>query len=143
MANYLYIIDPKNYNGLIINTCRTEVPFYVDYMDKPTTLEDYKQMLGNDNLIALDWDTYYEEYYSMYLQSLQKPFVEITKEDWWDALECLPPMRWTRFDGGEYFFISEATTASLHSCYVRKGDRYYTALRDIYAEEKDLITIKK
>jgi hypothetical protein len=45
----LYIIDPNNFEGQIFNTMSSSegMPVYVDYMDKLTTLEEYKEVKGN------------------------------------------------------------------------------------------------
>jgi hypothetical protein len=107
----LYIIDPTNFNGQIINsmTSKEGVPKYVDYMKEPTTFEQYKEQQQNENLIALDWETFKDEYYIPYLDSLCEPFKETTEECFWDGLECLPPKRWTRFENGEFFFLEMNT----------------------------------
>jgi len=69
---------------------------------------------------------------------LKKPFKQITKEDYWEALECLPPVRHTNFaDGsGSYFFISEASYMTVHAFYVKKYKKYYTKNIDIYTSNK-------
>lgn len=149
--NYLYIIDPNNFKGTILNT----MPFvetgsrngkdilnrtYVHYSDG-VTFEEYNRRHGG-NLIALTWEQFEKEFYNPHLKSLCSPFVETTEERFWDGLECLPPKRWTRFDGGEYFFVGECYTADLYTCYVRKGEKYYTALRSINTEGDELINLK-
>lgn len=55
----LYIIDPNNYKGQIINTMTSidGTPEYVDYMKEATTFEQYKKLKGNDDLVALEWRT--------------------------------------------------------------------------------------
>lgn len=136
----LYIIDAsKPYSGQIVNT----MPFvekgskngadilkktYVHYSG--ATFEEYNNDHGG-NLLALSWEEFNKTYHLPYLKSLQGPFEEVSEERFLFALECLPPVRWTRFIGGEYFFISEAQYSSIHSCYVRIGQKYYTALRCI------------
>jgi len=141
--NRLYIIDPANFSGQIVNsmTSLEGVPQYVDYMDKPTTFDEYKQQKGNENLIALDWETFDKEYYTPFLKSLCTPFEETTEEKFWYGLECVPPKRWTQFKGGQFFFVGECYTDNLYRCYVRKGDKYYTALRPISTSENDLINL--
>jgi len=131
----LYVFDPTNFKGHILNSM---VNGFLRYRETPTTLEEYKKEEKNENLIAIDWETFERDYYRPYLNSLCGPFEEITKEAWWDALECLPPARWTRTGGGEFFFISECFTADLYSCYVRRGDKYYSALRPIGTKDADL-----
>jgi hypothetical protein len=57
--------------------------------------------------------------------------VEITEEQFWDALEVLPPCRWRRSPGAESFHMSEHTTGCISSIYVRIGDYYYTFADDV------------
>lgn len=138
----LYIIDPTNFNGRIINTMRPSG--YVDYMNTPTTFDQYKEQKGNESLIALTWEEFDAKYYTPYLDSLCGKFKRTTKALYWDALECLPPKRWTFKEdrSEEFFFIGECTTANLYSCYVRKGKKYFTALRPITAKIEDIFALK-
>lgn len=143
VINRLYIIDPTNFNGQIVNSMSSyDEPLYVDYMSEPTTFEEYKIKKNNPNLIALSWEEFEEKYYTPYLNSLQEPFKETTEERFWDALECLPPAKWTQFSGGEFFFLGECYTANLYRCFVRIGNKYYTALRSIRTHKEDLINLK-
>jgi len=139
----LYIIDPTNFNGQIVNSISSteSTQQYVDYMSEPTTFEEYKLKKNNPNLIALNWDTFYEDYYKPHLDGLCEPFKETTEERFWDGLECLPPKRWTRFTNGEFFFVGECYTDNLYTCFVRKGDKYYTSLRPINTLAEDLINL--
>ena len=114
---------------------------YVDYMEKPTTFEEYNQQNGGC-LVALDWDTFEAQYYNPYLMGLCGNFIECTEDEYYNALECLPPKRWTRLKNGEFFFMGECYTANLYSCYVSKGGKYYTALRSINTDSEDLINLK-
>lgn len=143
--NTLYIIDPLQFKGQIVNTMTSKegVPQYVDYMKEPTTLEQYREKKNNPNLIALTWEEFEAKHYRPYLDSLCGEFKEETEEEYWDALECLPPKRWTtREDGDEFFFVGECTTADLYSCHVKKGDKYFTALRPIGSKAEDLFNLK-
>lgn len=139
----LYIIDPTNFKGSVVNTMSAPpgaTPTHVDYMGKPTTFEEYKKEKGNENLIALTWEDFERDYYKPYLDGLQKPFKEITEENWNEMLEVLPPQRWTKIDGGSFFFIEEATTANLHDCFVAYKGKHYSALRPIRIKTEELIT---
>lgn len=42
-----------------------------------------------------------------------------------EALECLPPVRWTRVDGVESFILSEALCADYYSIYARIDEDAY------------------
>ena len=135
----LYIIDPNNFKGQIVSSI-TKHP-YVDYTGG-TTFEDYKKEENNEDLVALPWEDFRKDYYEPYLCGLQGEFKEVSEEAYWEALECLPPKRWTRYGKDEFFFMGECYTADLYSCYVRKGEKYYNALRSIHTKEEDLLNLK-
>ena len=54
-----------------------------------------------------------------------KPPRRVTKEDFWHALEVLPPYRWRREGGAESFHVSERITGNLVDWYVRIGEEYW------------------
>lgn len=126
----LYILDPTSFSGRIVNTMKAAPDDYqqskVDYTEE--TFEQYNARKGG-NLIAIPFEQFYEQFQKPYLTSLCGDFKETTEEAYWDALECLPPMRFTQQGSNTFFFISEAYTDSLHSCYVKLGNSYYSALR--------------
>jgi hypothetical protein len=144
MNQTLYVIDPTNFNGQVINTMTSNkgLPIYLDYMDKPTTLDEYKEIKGNADLLALTWEEFETGYYAHYLKSLCHPFQETTEEKFWEALECLPPKRWTKNMEREFFFVGECSTANLYECFVRDGKKYYFALRSISESSDNLFDRK-
>jgi hypothetical protein len=148
----LYIVhaDKSKFKGNVLNT----MPFvdrntkhgedifnstYVHYYD--LTFAQYNEKEGGD-LVALDWDTFERDYYSPFMKSLQGEFTERNEDIFIDALECLPPKRWTRENGQEFFFVGECYTGNLYSCHVRKGDKYYSALRSINTPKEDIFSLK-
>lgn len=134
MITTLYIIDPtQEFSGHCENTMTSKegVPIHVDYMDKPTTLEEYRIQKNNPNLIAVDYPAI-KELYDKYEQKLQKPWVEITKERYEDLLECLPPCGWRNISPGlNVFYMMEAYTGNLHDHLIfdRVQKKYFMALR--------------
>ena len=139
----LYILDPNNYKGFAENTMSIEAgadinTSKVHYCDM--TFEQYNQSKGG-NLIALTWGEFYMKYHKPHLDSMCGSFEETTKDAFWEGLECVPPKKWTNFEDGEFFFVGECYTADLYRCYVRKGEKYYTALRSIYTDGNDLINL--
>ena len=126
--NTLFIVDPDGYKGNIINTMDREgfVHFRANL-----TLDEYKKEKGNENLVALEWDEYETKYLNPWHDSLKTDWQEITKDRYWEMLEVLPPVRWHKFTGGDFFFISEATTGSLHSHFCQYHGRYYERMADI------------
>lgn len=138
---HLYIVDTsKPFTGSILNS----MPFVeegiqdttVHYSDK--TFREYNKEHGGQ-LKAMTWEAFEQEYYAPYLSSLCQPFQECTEEHWWNMLECLPPVRWTRIEGGEYFFISEAYTANIHACLVKYNGKYYEAQRALTTTTEDIV----
>ncbi len=144
---YLYIIDTaKPYNGSIENS----MPFVPKNDINATkvhcsdlTFEQYNKQHGG-TLSALDFETFYKDYYKPHINGLQEPFVETTEERFEDGLNCLPPRRWTRFPERniEYFFVGECETDNIYRCYVKKGDKYYSALRSIETPTEHLFNLE-
>ena len=56
---------------------------------------------------------------------LAGPLLEITEEQWDEALNCLPPMRWEHRDGVERFLMVEMLSGSITAQYARLGSRYF------------------
>lgn len=50
----------------------------------------------------------------------------ITAEDWDEALNCLPPMRWRTVNGVELFQCIERWSGRVTATYARIGSRYWT-----------------
>jgi hypothetical protein len=63
-------------------------------------------------------------------KSLISPAKEITRAEWWEALECLPPESWQHAGGGESFVMMEYYSGRITSIYVRLSERYFT-FRDV------------
>jgi hypothetical protein len=143
--DFLYIINPENFKGSVLSSMplveKDKInETFVHYSDNVTFAEYNKQHGGN--LLALTWEEFDKDYYSNHLKNLCGKFKRTTKEDFWNALECLPPKRWTREKGKEFFFLGECYTANLYTCFVRKGNNYYSALRPITASKESLFSLK-
>ena len=63
----------------------------------------------------------------------------ITHEEWDDALNCLPPVRWHTHKGVNMFAISERTRGSITGWFAKIGDEYRVMQADIYASSDDLV----
>lgn len=152
--NTLFIYDPtqplnKQSRCYSTMTAKEGTPTHVDYSgalynnnNGNFTLEEYKTFKNNPNLIAVPFDEFNTKVLIPYHESLCGEFTEITEEKYWDALECLPPMKWHDLDSNfNVFFISEAYTASIHSCFIKdkKNKKYYTAMRDIFISDEVLL----
>ena len=97
------------------------------------TFEEYQEKKG-DHYKAIS-EAELHELIDKYERELQKPWQEISSEEYWDAYECLPPIY-----NSPFWFISEATYGNLHSCFIEINDKYYTALRPITMGTKELFT---
>lgn len=51
---------------------------------------------------------------------------EITKDQFWYWLECLPPCKWKRLGSTEAFHVSERITHDIVTWCVRIGERYFS-----------------
>lgn len=59
---------------------------------------------------------------------------EVTEQEYWNALECLPPLDFTRIDDAfEYFFMSERYTLSFTNQYLHdyNSGKYYVKMVDL------------
>lgn len=66
------------------------------------------------------------EAFKRYEDGFRSPVIEITAEQWDEALGCLPPVAWRHDGGGESFHISELVAGNIANIYVRIGERYFT-----------------
>ena len=59
---------------------------------------------------------------------------EISREEYNEALNCLPPVGWVHGDDCEWFFISEMLTFSFTNQYYhdKTNGKYYTAVADLH-----------
>lgn len=70
---------------------------------------------------------------------ISKSWIEITDDQWYEALEVLPPMKWSNVSGFEFFFCSEALTSNIHACYCSVDDKYFTATKRTTTSYKSMI----
>ena len=154
MQNLLFIIDKtadistqaRDYGTM--TAIKGVTPTTVDYSGylynnkgADLTLEQYRALKQNPNLITVTADEFYE-IRKKFEKSLEGEFTEETEEQYYDALECLPPCKWHDLDDRfNTFYISEGITGSLHSFHIkdRKTGKYYTALRSMFIKDNDLL----
>lgn len=65
--------------------------------------------------------------------------VEVEREEWDEALNVLPPLLWRNDGHTESFRCVEATVGTVHSTYVRVGNRYFAMQRPIREDHVDLV----
>ena len=59
-------------------------------------------------------------------QLLQEPLEEITAEQYFYALEVLPPMAWRMTGGIDHFLMSEFECGNITRQYAQYNERYYS-----------------
>jgi hypothetical protein len=142
-VQHLYILNPKTFRG----TCMTIVHDYNPEISRDNhivelsgglTFRQYNAQHNNE-LLALTWDEFEKDYYTPHLQGICLPLSETTEESFNDGLECLPPKRWTRGNGFQFFFVGECYTANIYRLYVQYQGSYYTALRPISVSAEDIM----
>lgn len=60
---------------------------------------------------------------------IPESFSEITKDEFENALECLPPQKWLRHNGGSIFRMCEYYTSNITTHFVEHKNRFFKALR--------------
>ena len=121
-----YVIDPnKEFDGYSYHILSDGV--------NPYTGETKEQYI-EQGFIVMDFEEFYKRL-EAYHESLCGDWQEITEEQYEDALNCLPPMKW--FNGG--FFMSEAYTGSIYSFYQEWNGKYYTCLENVYKKRDEII----
>ena len=121
-------IVPAEYKGFAqtVTFIGTDGLEYVAYQKQPTTLERY--LADNPGFRVVETDEF-DRLVEDYEYSRCTKWQPCTKAHWFDMLEVLPPCRWTRFDGGEIFHVSERITGNLVNWYMRKGNNYFTRVQ--------------
>jgi hypothetical protein len=65
-----------------------------------------------------------------HFDSLKSPPQAISKERFWELLECLPPSRWQNISGAEVFHVSERLSGNLVQWCARIGANHYAFTDD-------------
>lgn len=102
------------------------------------TLEEYMADKAGQGLEVMPYDMAAPMMEAARIAEYCKPWREITKEQWWDALEVLPPEKWQKVAGVEIFRMSEYTSGTVTGHYARLGGRYFSANRDIRTKYADI-----
>lgn len=104
------------------------------------TFEQLKE--ETPDLVAMDLDAASELIYTSTYNRLKGVEV-ITRANYIDALECMPPLRWSVGAGAESFRLQEAISGPLHSSYVALAEgqttRYFCLVAPITASHDDLV----
>lgn len=128
------------YKGYIETMCKKmdDGTYRFDYSaPEVDTIEKY-----NDNkekgAQIMTWPEL-EELHTKFKEDQKTQPKEITKEQWWEMLEILPPCKWYSRQGIELFHMSERLTDNLVDWYARAGDQYFTFTDLDCATDEELI----
>ena len=102
------------------------------------TLDEYMADKAGQGLEVMPYEMAAPMMEAAQIAEYCKPWREITKEQWWEMLEVLPPEKWQKVAGVEIFRMSEYTSGTVTGHYAMLGDRYFSANRDIRTEYADI-----
>jgi len=77
----------------------------------------------------------FDEFFKRKAERLLTPIAETTEENYYDHLECLPPMNWGINKGVNSFFMSEFTDGNYTQQYAKKNDKYYSKTVNYFDKE--------
>lgn len=96
-------------------------------MGQDLTVEEY--LAKNPDYVLMSWDEFLPMLNTMQDEAYLKPFKEITEEQYYESLECLPPQKWETVDGVNIFRMSEYLTGNITDHLVSYNGKYYSANR--------------
>jgi len=112
---------------------------------KDITLEAYLAEKGPEYKV-ISWNDAIDKITEVQNIKLIKPFVEISEDQYWDYLECLPPEKWQTIKGVQIFRMSEYSAGNITQHCAKYKDRYFAANRrtsidyaDIAKEIKEIV----
>lgn len=124
-----YIVDSRYFDG----TCLTLMTDGVRSDFGGETLEEMRVRENNPYLTSVTRQRL-DKMLRLYLQALSAPFSEITKEEYHDLMDVLPPLRLEK----DSFFVGEPYYGEVYTfCFTRKG-RYFKGLRSEYTSRTEL-----
>ena len=110
----------------------------------PCETGDYAAYSGKliSEILAEDSDNVvmdFEEAWKMKTESCKSEPVEITKDQWREMLEILPPVAWTNRRGAETFKMSERYFGDVTTIYCRIGEKYYSFSDSISMKHEKIV----
>ena len=91
------------------------------------TVAEY--LAKNENCSVMTWDEVMPIITTLQDEAYINPFKEITEEQYYESLECLPPQKWETVDGVNIFRMSEYLTGNITDHIVKYNDKFYSANR--------------
>lgn len=102
------------------------------------TFEEYVQAEGA-GFLCVPFDEAIEQIRAIEDAQHIKPFKEITEEQYYEMLECLPPQKWLDVEGGSVFRMSEYQTSNITGHYVALDGRFFAANRRTTVDYADIV----
>ena len=126
-----YIIETSRKFDGCIYTCMSD-DVHSDYGGE--TLEEIRHANPGKTFEVVENDKL-NELVREYIKTISSdPFEEITHDQYWDYMECVPPAR----SGRNWFFLGEAYNYDVHLFCFTDGQRYFSAHRRISAQKADI-----
>lgn len=135
----IWIIDTENFQGHPVTKMCPENSNYVwGYSHPPLTFEEYNAKNGG-KYKQVTWTELNDNSLKPYLDN-RKQWHQISTNNFFDMLGCLPPLRHHVVAGYETFFMSEFQSSNETSVYIRNTttDECYTTIRSIDIAQTDL-----
>jgi len=107
------------------------------YHAEVTTLEQYNAMKGEPHEILS-----FEEFGNRKNSRYTTKFREITEEQWYDALECLPPENWYWINEDvNIFTMCEYYTGTVSGRYlkIKSTGKFYSCTMDVFANGDEVL----
>lgn len=119
------VID-KDYKGIVKTAIRDGKCLYYG-----TPEEEY---IKQGYLIVTEEE--FEPIHEKYLNDMCNNWKEISEDQFENALDVLPPLRWR--NGG--FYISEMYTSDVTNFYQQLGDKFYTSYQRLSYNRDDILS---
>ncbi len=100
-------------------------------------VKEYLEFLGPD-FVCISLDDAVNQIHEVHEKIYIKPWQEITEDEWTDALEVLPPMRWQTVNGVNFFQCSERMTSNITATYATVNNKYFMTYRRTSQPYNDL-----
>ncbi len=126
-----FVVDSRFFRGFCF-TCMSD-GIHNDF-GQGETLEELKVQENNPHLIAVSVNRI-RKMEQIYERSLSAPFCEITKDEYYDRMDILPPVRLKSHS----FFMGEPYFGSLYLLCFTIGGRYFKGLRSIRTPHDELV----
>lgn len=128
-----YVIDKsKEFDGVVYTAMTDNV--HSDYGGE--TIEEMRKRNPGCDLEVVEPEVV-NKLLDEYIGKLcSEPFKEITEEDYWDMMECVPPAR----SGRNWFFVGEAFSYNVHTLCFTDGERYFSAHRKVTTPKNEIVT---